>query len=178
MKRIMISGFPGCGKSTLARQLGDILGIEPLYFDSIHWLPGWQESSVEYKIEKVATVLQRDSWIIEGNYRRVLYKERAEKADTIIILDFNRLLCLYRVIKRRIMYNGKTRPDMGRGCKEKLDFEFVKWVLRDRQKSRHDMYGLMDVLKKYPDKQVYVFKSPGKLAKFLNSVEIEYEGND
>ena len=115
MDKIMIIGFSGCGKSTLARRLGAALGIEPLHFDTIHWLPGWTESSDEYKTERVQKELEKDRWIIEGSYRRILWKERIDAADTIIFLDFNRFLCLYRVIKRRIMYAGKTRPDMGAG---------------------------------------------------------------
>lgn len=171
MKRIMIIGFSGCGKSTLARQLGEMLDIEPMYFDSIHWLPGWVESSVEYKTERILPVLKRNKWIIEGSYRRILWRERAEGADTIIFLDFNRWLCLYRVIKRRIMYSGKTRPDMGKGCREKLDLEFLKWVVWDARKKRRQLYEFTDFLKKDPNKNVYIFKRPKELERFLKNTE-------
>ena len=87
MNRIMIIGFSGCGKSTLARRMGEILNIEPVHLDALHWLPGWKESSVQYKVERLQPVLERDRWIIEGSYRRVLYKERFDKSDTVIFLD-------------------------------------------------------------------------------------------
>lgn len=170
MKRIVIFGYSGCGKSTLARQLGEILDIEPTHMDALHWLPNWVESSVEYKTERLKPILKRDRWIVDGNYRRVLWKERLDGADTIIFLDFNRFLCLYRVIKRRIMYSGKTRPDMGEGCKEKIDFEFIKWVLWDGRKKRRKNYEIVNFLRNETDKAVYVFKHPKELELFLESV--------
>ena len=170
MKRIVIFGYSGCGKSTLARQLGEILDIEPTHMDALHWLPNWVESSVEYKTERLKPILKRDRWIVDGNYRRVLWKERLDGADTIIFLDFNRFLCLYRVIKRRIMYSGRTRPDMGEGCKEKIDFEFIKWVLWDGRKKKKKKEELLDFLKNELHKNVYVFKRPEELETFLESV--------
>ena len=159
MQRIMIIGFSGCGKSTLAQRLGKILGIESTHMDALHWLPGWVESDREHKIKLLKPVLERDSWIIEGNYFRVLWQERIEKSDTIIFLDYNRFLCLWRVIKRRIMYNGKTRPDMGKDCKEKLDIEFLRWVIYDGRKKRGKIYGEIKKIKEvYPDKRIYIFR--------------------
>ena len=171
MDKIMIIGFSGCGKSTLARQLGEKLDIEPTHFDAIHWLPGWVESTDEYKTERIRSVLERDRWIIEGSYRRILWRERAEGADTVIFLDFNRFLCLWRVIKRRIMYNGKTRPDMGEGCEEKLDLEFMKWVVWDGRKKRKENYEFLRFLKNEKNKDVYIFRRPRELKKFLDSIE-------
>ncbi len=171
MDKIMIIGFSGCGKSTLARRLGAALGIEPLHFDTIHWLPGWTESSDEYKTERVQKELEKDRWIIEGSYRRILWKERIDAADTIIFLDFNRFLCLYRVIKRRIMYAGKTRPDMGAGCEEKIDFEFLRWVFWDGRKKRKNNLELMERLKNTEGKNAYTFTNPKKLEKFVREIE-------
>ena len=171
MDKIMIIGFSGCGKSTLARRLGASLGIEPLHFDTIHWLPGWVESSEEYKIERVKKELEKDRWIIEGSYRRILRKERIDAADTVIFLDFNRFLCLYRVIKRRIMYSGKTRPDMGAGCEEKIDFEFLRWVFWGGRKKRKRNLELMERLKGIEGKNAYTFTNPRELERFVREIE-------
>lgn len=168
MDRIMIIGFSGCGKSTLARRLSEILNIEPTYMDALHWLPGWVESTKEHKRELLAPVLERDRWIVEGSYRAILYKERIEKSDTIIFLDYNRFLCLWRVIKRRIMYNGKTRPDMGEGCAEKLDLEFLKWVVWDCRKKRKKIYGELEQIK---GKNIYIFRRTRQSEEFLKEVE-------
>ena len=170
----MIIGFSGCGKSTLARRMGDMLGIEPTHMDALHWLPGWVESSDEHKIELLRPVLQKDSWIIEGAYRRILWKERLDNADTVIFLDYNRFLCLWRVLKRRIMYSGKTRPDMGEGCPEKIDLEFLKWVVWDGRKKRKGNYEILEYLKANTDKQIYIFRTPKEEMLFLNNL---MEGN-
>ena len=171
MNRIMIIGFSGCGKSTLARRLGRILDIEPTHMDALHWLPNWVESTDEYKTERLLPILERERWIIEGSYRRILWRERADGADTVIFLDFNRFLCLWRVIKRRIMYNGKTRPDMGAGCPEKLDFEFLKWVFWDGRKKRKKNYEFLEFLKNEKHKDVYIFRRSKDLEKFLQNIE-------
>lgn len=172
MDRIMIIGFSGCGKSTLARCLGEILGIEPTYMDALHWLPNWVESTREHKRELLAPIIERDRWIVDGSYKKVLYKERIEKADTIIFLDFNRFLCLYRVIKRRIMYRGKTRPDMGEDCKERLNLEFLRWVVYDCRKNRKKFYSELEQIRNIdPNKQIYIFRRPKKLESFLKEIE-------
>ena len=169
MDRIMITGFSGCGKSTLARRLGDILGIEPTHMDALHWLPGWKESTPERKIRLLRPVIERPRWIIEGNYHGTLWKERIERADTIIFLDYNRFLCLWHVIKRRIVYSGKTRPDMGEGCKEKLDLEFIKWVLIDGRRKRKKMLAELSELEK--SKDIYIFRSMRETEKFVKEIE-------
>jgi adenylate kinase family enzyme len=53
---------------------------------------------------------------------------RMQAADTIIMLDVPRRVCMYRAIKRAIQYRGKKRPDMGEGCNERIDHEFLLWV--------------------------------------------------
>lgn len=168
----MILGFSGCGKSTLARRLGEILGIEPTYMDALNWLPNWVESTREHKTELLASIIERDRWIIDGSYKKILYKERLEKADTIIFLDFNRFLCLYRVIKRRIMYNSQTRPDMGEGCKERIDWQFFKWVIWDGRKKRKRFYRELEQIKTIDqNKHIYIFRRPKKLETFLKEIE-------
>lgn len=165
----MIFGFAGSGKSTLAQTLGKKFGIEPVHLDSIHWLPDWKELPKEEMRKIIKDVVKKDQWIIEGNYFSADREERIKRADAVIFLDFNRFLCLYRVIKRYFTYKGKTRPDMGEGCREKIDFEFIKWVLLDGRKKRtkyYKMLGDIDISKKI----VYVIKSPAEMKKFLEII--------
>ena len=44
MRRIAIIGAGGAGKSTLARQLGEVLGIEVIHLDALFWKPGWVDT--------------------------------------------------------------------------------------------------------------------------------------
>lgn len=169
MCRIMIFGFSGSGKSTLAKILGEKFGIKPVHLDSIHWLPGWKEMPKDEMRNKVGEIIKKDKWIIEGNYFYSCGEERMKRADMVIFLDFNRFLCLYRVIKRYFTYKGKTRPDMGKGCDEKIDFEFIKWVLIDGRKNRAKYYKLLGDIN-IAEKRVYVIKSPGEMKKFLEII--------
>ncbi len=169
MDRIMIFGFSGGGKSTLARKMGEILDIEPTHFDRLHWLPGWVESTRDYKREMIKPVLERDRWIIEGNYHHIYWNERLEKADTIIFIDVNRFTCIYQAWKRSLMYKGKTRPDMGEGCTEKFDFEFAQWVLFKGRKKRRKNIRMMKYLKNN-GKDTYILKSIKDINKFLEGL--------
>ena len=131
--KIAILGHCGSGKSTLARQLGEKYDLPVLHFDAIHFLPGWVETDRPYKREKVNAFLDEnpEGWVMDGNYFKICAERRFAEADHIIYLDFPRRLCLPRVLKRWIHYRGKTRPDMGPGCEEKVDWAFLKWVLWD-----------------------------------------------
>jgi len=170
MRRIAIIGFSGGGKSTLAMRLGELLGIEPTHMDAIHWLHGWRENTVENEIKALAPVLERDRWIIDGNYSRVLYKERLDLADTVIFVDVNRFGCFLSAWRRSRIYRGRTRPDMGEGCQEKLDGEFIKWILIDSRRKRKRWLYIMDEVRKR-GKTTYIFKSKRAINKFLEGMK-------
>ncbi|MCL6572878.1 MAG: topology modulation protein [Bacillus sp. (in: Bacteria)] len=128
MKRIMVIGISaGVGKSTFARKLGEALGINVYHLDVLYWKPNWVEASNEEFSRAQQGIVIQNQWIIEGNYNNT-FEIREEHADTIIYLELPLYICLYRVIKRRITNSGKTRPDMGVGCKEKIDWDFIKFI--------------------------------------------------
>ena len=165
--KIAILGHAGSGKSTLARQLGEKYDLPVLHFDSIHFLPGWVETDRPYKREKVNAFLDEnpDGWVMDGNYFKICAERRFAEADHILYLDFPRWVCLPRVYKRLFTYRGKTRPDMGEGCDEKVDWAFLKWVLWDGRnpKKRAEFEA---VAQQYPDK-FQRFTSPRQLKKEL-----------
>ncbi|MEM7595826.1 MAG: AAA family ATPase, partial [Cyanobacteria bacterium P01_A01_bin.83] len=127
MKRIAIIGSCGAGKSTLARTLGNKLNIPVIHLDTYYWHPGWQETDANQWVEIHQNLVKGDHWIIDGNYGGTI-DTRLTKADTIIWLDFNRYLCLWRVFKRYFQYPGKVRPDMAEECPERLNWNFLLYV--------------------------------------------------
>jgi len=168
MNRVMIWGTnSGSGKSTLARLLGEKLGIEPVHFDRIAWKPGWVVAPDEEIRAKVLEVLPRERWILEGSYSRHLFEERVRLADTILFFDFNRFVCFFNAIKRRIQYRNTTRPDMGEGCREKFDFEFAWWILWHAPGSRKRKRG---VLEKLQGKNIVIFKNRKQVDAFLTRI--------
>ncbi len=127
MRKVIIIGSGGAGKSTLARALGAILGVEVIHLDRYFWHPGWVETPREQWREIVAGLIARDAWVIDGNYGGTM-DIRLPAADTIIFMDFPRWRCLWRVAVRLIRYRGKSRPDLPLGCPEQLDWSFLKWI--------------------------------------------------
>ncbi len=127
MKRILVIGSGGAGKSTFSRRLGEITGIEVVHLDKLYWKPNWVEPPKDEWKQIVEKELSKDEWIMDGNFGGTM-EMRLEKCDTAILLDLPRTLCLYRVLKRRFKYHKTNRPDMSKDCHEKIDFKFLKWI--------------------------------------------------
>lgn len=128
MKRILILGCCGAGKSTLARSLAEKIYLPIIHLDQHYWQPNWQEPSKEEWGKKVDELIKQDRWIMDGNYGGTM-DQRIRRADIIIYLDASTITCMYRVITRILKYRGKVRPDMPAGCKERFDLSFLHYVL-------------------------------------------------
>lgn len=107
----MIIGCGGSGKSTLAKQLANKLNLPVIHLDMLFWQKNWVQISNEEFDFLLKEVLEKDSWILDGNYNRTI-KQRIDKCDTVIYLDYSRLACLRGVMKRVISNYGKVRSDM------------------------------------------------------------------
>ena len=146
MKKVLIIGPSGSGKSTLSRKLGTKLGIEVLHLDRFYWSSGWTKPPADAWLQTVRGLLSRDSWIIDGNYSGTLV-QRIEECDTIVFLDFSTVVCLWRVVKRwlvnRLVNKNATRLDMAEGCPEKIDIEFLRWVLGYSRRTRPKVVRLI-----------------------------------
>ena len=143
MERIVIIGCGGAGKSTLARQLGEKLQIPVVHLDKLFWRPGWEQVSPEEFDELHRAELAKEKWIIDGNFNRTM-EERIARCDTVIYLDFSRYACLWGVLKRVITTYGTVRQDMGEGCPERIDWEFLMWVWSFNKNKRERYYGLLN----------------------------------
>lgn len=143
MERIIIIGCGGAGKSTLARALGEKLNIPVVHLDKIFWKPGWVEMPKDEFDAVLRQEILKEKWIMDGNFNRTL-PERIARCDTIIYLDFSRFACLCGVLKRILTTYGKVRPDMGVGCPERIDWEFLKWVWDFNKNKRQRNYELLN----------------------------------
>lgn len=174
MKRIMVMGASaGTGKSTFARRLGESLNIDVHHLDVLFWKPNWVEASLEEFSVCQQEVVAKEQWIIEGNYSNT-YDIRANHADTIIYLEIPLVLCLYRVIKRRIINNGKSRPDIGEGCKEKLDAGFLKFICTTYYPRKKKMQARLQQFKADgPYKNVIMLKGTKQIQAYLERLPSE-----
>ncbi len=143
MRKVLVIGSGGAGKSTLANQLGELLNIEVLHLDKLYWRPRWIETPKPEWRKTVEELLARDAWIMDGNYSGTL-DIRFEACDTVIFLDMPRTLCLRRVLKRLMMYRNKHRPDMAEGCPEKFNLEFIVWVWNYPRRSRPKIIRILE----------------------------------
>ena len=172
MERIMVVGISaGVGKSTFARRLGDILGIEVTHLDALFWKPGWVEATLEEFAAPQRKIVKKPQWIIEGNYSNT-FELRLQHADTIIYLELPLYVCLYRVLKRWLTNLGKTRPDMGKGCKEQMEWGFLKFIITTYHARKSKMEDRMSRFQSLgPEKKVYKLKNKREISAFLENME-------
>lgn len=168
MKKVLVIGPGGAGKSTFARRLSQLLNIEVKHLDSFYWRAGWTKPSEEEWLQTVAELTSANAWIIDGNFGGTL-EFRLKHCDTIIFLDMPRLLCIWRVTKRRLLYRNRSRPDMAEGCNEKLDLEFLNWVWSYSRRSRPRVVKLLD--EHSGSKQVVWLRSNAEVKKFLHDLQ-------
>ena len=142
-ERILVIGSPGAGKTTLARALSEKLDLPLVHLDMLHWREGWTEAPREEFDALLGEALARPRWIIDGNYSRTL-PLRLSRCDTVVCLDYPRLLCLWGAVKRVLKNAGRSRPDMGPGCPERLDPEFLRYIWNFRKTQRQKIFALLD----------------------------------
>ena len=163
MKKIMIIGSPGSGKTTLSLKLASITGLPLVHLDKLFWRDNWTHVSREDFDTQLFKAVSQKEWIIDGNYGRTL-DVRLNYADTVIFLDYNRFVCLFRVFKRTLLSFGKSRFDMGDGCPERFDFSFMKYVWN------FDKNSIYKKLNEIEDKNVIIIKNNSSLKKFLKEL--------
>ena len=166
MERVIIIGCGGAGKSTLARKLGEKTGLPVVHLDKLFWRPGWVQVSQEEFDQLHRRELAKDRWIMDGNFNRTM-EERVARCDTIIYLDFSRVVCLLGVLKRVLTTYGTVRPDMGEGCPERIDWEFLRWVWNYNKDKRERNYKLLN---EASHAETIVLKNRRAVKKYLNSL--------
>ena len=171
--KIAVLGYSGSGKSTLAKQLGNFYSLPILYLDTVYFTSGWQERDPEEAKEIVTTFMTQADWVIDGNFSSLYLTKRLEQADRIVCLCFSRWNCLYRAYKRYFKYRNMARESIAEGCKEKLDREFVWWILyKGRNRGKREFYH--NVATKYKDKTV-VLKNQKQMDAWLHSLKKKKE---
>ena len=156
LKKILVIGCCGAGKSTFSKKLQSILNLEIIHLDQYYHKPNWKETEQDEWEKIVNSLAQKPSWIMDGNYASS-FDIRFKYADTIIYLDYPTILCFWRVIKRIVKYYGKVRSDMQQGCKERFDLEFLYFVATFNYKNRIGIIEKLNLIKN--EKKVYILKT-------------------
>ena len=158
MKKVIIIGCPGSGKTTFAEKLKDKIGLPLFYLDAIWHKPDKTHISREEFDARLAEILALDEWIIDGNYSRTM-ERRLSACDTVFFLDFPLDVCLAGILERR----GKPRADMP-WIETEEDAEFIAFVKSFAAEQRPTILALLE---KYRDKQIVTFKSREEADAFL-----------
>lgn len=164
INRISVIGGSGSGKSTLTNVLSKELNIPAIHLDSINYNANWVETDKNERDSIISSKADEQRWIIDGNYNKTL-KERLDRADLIIWLDYSSFAHLKGVIKRIVKNYNKEKPDIP-GCKERFDFTFIKYVATYNRKKRPKV---IEIIKDIPDEKLLVFKKQKDLNKWLES---------
>ena len=143
MKKVIVIGSGGAGKSTFSRQLGERLGLPVIHLDQLFWHSNWVRTPEDEWVEIVRREIARDEWIMDGNFGGTR-EMRMQACDTVIFLDMPRWLCMYRILKRTLFYHRSTRPDMAEGCDERFDPEFILWVWNYPNSGRRRLVAELD----------------------------------
>lgn len=156
--KIAIMGYAGAGKTYLSNFLSEKCSAPVLHLDTVKYDLNWQPVSDEAALKTVSEFMAQDSWIIEGNYEKLLQKERMETAEQIILVLLPRFTCLSRAIRR-------TKSRKAEGYKNDMNFFFIRFVLFNcRSKKRRQHYA--DIIEKYKDKTV-LLKSQKQINRFI-----------
>lgn len=163
MKRIVILGCYGAGKSTFAKKLSMIVNIPLYHIDLFRYDSDGNMVPKEELSKKVDNIINEDTWIIDGNFEKELEK-RLVKCDTIFLLDIPIKDCI-EGIKSRI---GKKRSDI----------PFIEKEFTDKLRNRviefpaKKMPLIRNLMSKYEnDKSIVIFNSRKGIDDYLKNIK-------
>lgn len=169
MKRVLIIGCGGAGKSTFAIKLNKILNLELIHLDKIYWQPNWVETPRDEFRPIIKELIAREEWIIDGNYNNTL-DMRLERADGVIFLNISTTRCLWnagkRIIKERVFHI--KRVDEINRCPERFNYDFLKWIWQYNKKIRYEYLIKLNNIK---NKKVYILNNYKEADLFLEKIE-------
>ena len=164
-RRWLIVGGSGSGKSTLARRVGERLSLPVVHLDRHYWKTAWTPTPNDEFDAIVKGLAAGDAWVMDGNYSRTLHL-RLPRAQAVVLLDRNPLLCLARLLRRS--RSPGSRPDIPDDCPERLpDREFLWWILSYRWRS---MPKVLRRVGERPELPLSILRSNREVERFLTEL--------
>ena len=164
MKKVIVIGCPGAGKTTFAEKLQKKTSLPLYYLDAIWHKPDRTHISRDYFDARLQEIMSENEWIIDGNYSRTL-ETRINHCDTVVFFDLSTEDCLWGATVRL----GKERCDMP-WIDHTLDPGLEKEIITFSQIARPRIYELIDSNCK--TKNVVIFTSRSDSDAWLASLEL------
>ncbi len=163
MKRVIVIGCPGSGKSTFARSLEEKTGLPLVHLDLLNWNADRTTVPREVFRARLRAAMAQETWIIDGNYGSTM-EARLAVCDTVFFLDYPLAVCMDGILSRR----GTVRPDMPWvEDPEDVDEEFLQFVRSYEEESRPVVLALLE---KYSEKAITIFRSREEADAYLRSL--------
>tara|TARA_A100000171_G_C2105402_1_gene132035 strand:- start:455 stop:1006 length:552 start_codon:yes stop_codon:yes gene_type:complete len=166
MKRLLVLGSPGAGKTTLSFKLHQHFGYRVRHLDAYYFHPGWQVRDKDEWHKILLEFLGEDFWILDGQSN--FLELRVAHADTIIYIDTSRWRCFFRVFRRAYLYRKKNRPDRPEGCPEIVSRDLLKYIWSWPEK-RKKMFSLFYNVA--CQKTVYILKDDQEISDFITNLK-------
>ena len=161
MKRAIVIGCPGSGKSTFSRTLHEKTSLPLVYLDMLFWNADRTTVPKEVFLVRLADALRQETWIMDGNYGSTM-EQRLAVCDTVFFLDYSPEVCMNGILSRR----GTVHPDMPWvEDPDNIDEEFLEFVRTFETESRPK---ILELLRKYREKSILVFQNRQEAAEYLD----------
>ena len=162
MKKVIVIGCPGSGKTTFAEKLNKLTGLPLYYLDAIWHKPDKTHIPREEFDRRISEIFATPEWIIDGNYNRTI-ETRLQQCDTVFLFDLPAEVCIQGATDRL----GKGRYDLA-WIEKELDPEFETFI---RDFSKTSLPKIYELLEKYKNKvQVTVFKSREEADNYIKEI--------
>ncbi|MEO3385863.1 AAA family ATPase [Mesorhizobium sp. CAU 1741] len=167
---MLVIGCSGSGKSTLSRALSGALGLPYISMDrEFFWMPGWRLRERAEIRQMIAEAAAGERWIMDGTSPGTL-DLRLPRADLVVWMRMPRHLCLARVLKRRLQYSGKSRPEMAEGCPERIDMEFLRYIWNFERTESPEIMQALEACN--PPVPLLTLRTPAETAAVLAQLKI------
>ena len=162
MRKVIVIGCPGSGKSTFSKALYHATGLPLYHLDMMYWAADGTNVPKYVFMERLNQVLRKESWIIDGNYGSTM-ELRMRFCDTVFFLDYPPDICIDGIRSRK----GKERTDIPCITPEDEDDKFVDFIKDYRLASRP---AVLELLSKYSHKRIVIFENRKEANDFLSQI--------